>query len=112
MVATMVAAFAATIPLAFSANAADDIAAMIANAKTAADHEAIATYYDKEAATAKESAARHTKMLAVIKTQGGPAIAKWHMDKHCEDLIQQYESAAKMYGEMAAAHREMAKDAK
>jgi hypothetical protein len=108
----LVAALVATTRFVPPANAATDIAAMIANAKTAADHQAIAAYYDKEAASAKEAAAVHRKMLAAIQSQGGPAIAKWHMDTHCEQLIEQYESAAKMYTDMAAAHREMAKDVK
>ncbi len=109
---TMVAVFAMAIPLALRANAADDIAAMIANAKTAADHEAIATYYDHEATAAKEHVAMHRSMLAAIKKQGGPGIAKWHMDKHCEELIREHEAAAKLYTEMAQAEREIAKGVK
>lgn len=104
--------FAAVWALPGGALAAEDITAMIANAKTAADHEAIAAYYDKEAAGAKENAELHSKMLKVIKTQGGPGVAKWHMDTHCADLVKGYESAAKRYTEMAHAHREMAKGVK
>lgn len=108
----MVAVLAMAIPLAFPADAADDIAAMIANAKTAADHEAIATYYDREAAAAKEKVAMHRSMLAAIKKQGGPGIAKLHMDQHCEDLIQKHEATAQLYTEMAQAEREIAKGVK
>jgi hypothetical protein len=92
--------------------AAEDITAMLANAKTAADHQAIATYYDQQAAAAKENAALHKRMLDIVKKQGTAPLAKWHMDTHCESLIQKYESAAKDYTEMANAHREMAKDVK
>lgn len=110
---TIVAACAIAAPFAVAVDAAGDITAMIANAKTAADHEAIAAYYDKEAATSKEKAALHRRMLEVIKKRGGgPDIAKWRMDQHCEDLVKGFDSAAKMYTEMAQAHREMAKDAK
>lgn len=91
------------------ATAADDITSMLSNAKTAADDEAIAAYYDKQAAGAKENAELHTRMLAIVKQQDGPGIAKWHMDTHCEGLIRQYKAAAKMYAEMAHAYREMAK---
>lgn len=94
------------------APAADDIDEMLANAKTAADHEGIAAYYDKEAAAAKEKADLHRRMLAIVKKQGGPGIAKWHMDRHCERLIKQYDDSAQMYTEMAHAHREMARDLK
>ena len=92
--------------------AAEDVAAMVQNAKTAADHEAIATYYEKEAAAAKEKAALHRSMGDIVKKQGGPGVAKWGMDKHCLDLVNQYEGAAKSYTDLAKAERELAKTMK
>jgi tRNA-dihydrouridine synthase len=109
----VVAAVIAGLPsFAPPATAAENIEEMLGSAKTAADHEAIAAHYEKEAAAAKEKAELHKRMLAIIKKQGGPAIAKWHMDRHCERLIKQFEDSAQMYTEMAQAHREIAKDLK
>lgn len=89
--------------------AAEDVTAMLQSAKTAADHEAIAAYYEKEAAAAKEKAVLHRSMGDLVKKQGGPAVAKWGMDKHCLALVNQYEEAAKSYTELAKAEREIAK---
>ena len=88
-----------------------DIAAKIASAKTAADHEAIAAYYDHEAAEARENAERHEKMGEGYKKAGGPFL-KTHLHEHCEALVKSYQSEAKMFAQMAAGHREMAKNAK
>jgi hypothetical protein len=89
-----------------------DIDKMILNAKTPADHEAIAAYYDEQAATAKAKAATHRNMGEDYKKVGGALASKTHFHEHCESLVRSFESAAKDYAAMAAAHREMAKAAK
>jgi hypothetical protein len=101
-----------------SAHALDesDIQAAIENAKTPADHEAIAAYFDEQAKEARETATRHQKMGAVYKKSppgppkggGGPALHKT-MGDHCDSVAAKYEQAAKDYEAMAAAHRAEAK---
>lgn len=82
---------------------------MISSAKTAADHEAIAAEYESESAAAKVKAVEHRKMAESYRQQGGAAIAKLHLDEHCERLANSYEKAAKESADLAKAHRDMAK---
>jgi uncharacterized membrane protein YeaQ/YmgE (transglycosylase-associated protein family) len=89
-----------------------DLATMVANAKTAADHEAIAKKYDAMAAEEKSRAAMHAKMGQNYKSMGGAAIGKYHMDAHCESIVKNANATAADYESMAAAHRQMAAAAK
>jgi hypothetical protein len=93
--------------------------AMITGAKTAADHEALAAQYDKDAADAKAKAAEHRKMgesykglAGVTGGKAGGAAAATAMPQHCASLAKSYEEQAQMYTAMAAAERELAKAAK
>src|SRR5262245_48519941 len=90
--------------------------AMISSAKTAADHEALAAQYDKDAADAKAKASEHLKMGAAYKGQpavtGGKVAAASGMPEHCEKLVKSFEDQAQMYTAMATAERELAKAAK
>src|SRR5262245_13817136 len=90
--------------------------AMITGAKTAADHEALAAQYDKDAADAKAKAAEHLKMGAAYKGQaavtGGKVAAASSMPEHCERLAKSFEDEAQMYTDMATAERALAKAAK
>jgi hypothetical protein len=87
-----------------------DIEKAIAGAKTPADHEAIASYYDKESAAAKAKAAEHHKMavtyrhLALGKSQSP-------MESHCQQMVQSFESIATNNAALAEAHRQMAQEA-
>src|SRR5262245_58471496 len=87
--------------------------AMVSAAKTAADHEALAAQYDKDAADAKAKAAEHTKMAAAYRGQpavtGGKTIGVSAMHEHCENLAKSNEQQAQMYTAMAAAERALAK---
>jgi hypothetical protein len=111
IVVSLFAAFA-TAMLVAPVLAREDIEQMIATAKTAADHEAIAGYYDRQAQVAKEKAGLHRRMLAIVKKQGGPGVAKWHMDDHCAALVKEFEQSATNYSRLATAHRELAKELK
>lgn len=88
-----------------------DVDKAIATAKTAADHEAIAAYFDKEAAEAQAKVESHSKMGEDYKKLGGAAIEKLHIEQHCERLTKSYARAADEAKALAAAHREMAKQA-
>jgi hypothetical protein len=89
-----------------------DMEKMISAAKTAADHEAIAAQYEREAAAARAEAAEHRKMAESYKKVGGAGIGKLHLDAHCEKLAKSYDEVAQQDEELAKAHREMAKSAK
>jgi len=90
-----------------------DIDKMIATAKTAADHQAIADYYKQQAKEAQEQADRHKKMAQDYGMASiGKQATKTHFHQHCEALVRSYESAAKEYNDLAKMHQEMAKAAK
>ena len=90
-----------------------DIDKMIASAKTASDHQAIADYYKQQAKEAQEQADRHKKMAQEYGMASiGRQATKTHFHQHCEALVRNYESAAKEYNDLAKMHEEMAKAAK
>jgi hypothetical protein len=89
-----------------------DLEKAITGAKTAADHEAIAAYYDKESATAKGKAAEHRKLAQTYRTLAVPGRGSLHpMENHCQQLAQTYESVAADNAALAGAHRQMAQEA-
>ncbi len=81
----------------------DNLNQMIANAKTPADHEAIAAYYDGEAAKNEKLAALHRASRNIY--------TKTLNQGHCNALINGYQMAAAADKALAAGHREMAKKA-
>jgi hypothetical protein len=83
---------------------------MIADAKTPADHEAIAAYYDKEAKDAHAKHAEHQKMEEFYKKS--PALNKSGFSTHCDLIASNYDKTAKEYETLAKLHRDMAKSAK
>jgi hypothetical protein len=93
-----------------------DIEQMVQNAKTPADHEAIAKFYDQEAADARKKAAEHRKMGDGYKHVAPFGMKGQHsgydMPKHCANLVRSYDAAAKDSEAMAAAHRKMAQAAR
>jgi hypothetical protein len=95
-----------------SAHAAD-IDQMISSATTAADHEAIATYYDKAAAEAKNMAAAHERMgnkyvHSPSLQSAGPSYARVGakdcdiIQRSCLNIADEDAGLAKMHREMAA----------
>ena len=99
---------------AFQARAADcdGLEAKIAAAKTAAEHEAIAACYDDLAKGAQAKADEHKAMGAAYRKAGGAAVGKLGLPQHCDHFTKTFQDEAKSYGEMAKAHRQMAKNAK
>jgi hypothetical protein len=89
---------------------AADISAKVAAAKTAADHEAIADAYAKEAQEAEARAEAHEKMAASYKGLG--KTGQFHGDTHCAAIAKRERDTAKDLNELAAAHRAQAKAAK
>ena len=96
------------------AGAADcgGIEAKIAAAKTAADHEAVAACYDDMAKEAQAKATTHKEMGAAYRKAGGASVGKLSLPQHCDYFTKTYAAEAKMYEQMAAAHRQIAKKAK
>lgn len=94
-----------------SAEEGKSIEQMIAEAKTPADHEAIAAYYEKQAQAAHQEHAEHQQLsseyakVPVLKTKTG-AVA------HCNTISKNYENIAKEYEALAKLHQGMAKPAK
>jgi hypothetical protein len=79
----------------------DNLNQMITSAKTPADHEAIAVYYDTEAAENEKKASIHSRNKNMY--------TKLDFSAHCNALIRDYQQAAKQDKALAAFHREMAK---
>ncbi len=89
------------------ATAGDDLSAQIGAAKTAADHEAIAAEYSKQADAARAEAAAHEKMA---KSYAGLGKAgQYHADQHCRAIAKHDLEQAKDLDALAAAHRAEAK---
>lgn len=86
--------------------------AQIAAAKTAADHEAIAKAYDDEANRLEAMAKEHEQMAQSYRamTTGSKGADPAAMAAHCTKLVKEYQAAAKQNKDLAAAHRQMAKD--
>jgi hypothetical protein len=88
------------------------MADMVKNAQTAADHEALAAMYDKEAADAKARAAKHQQMAQSYKSFTGKGSPVSAMPQHCASLVKSFREQAAMYEKMAATERDAAKRAK
>ena len=82
---------------------------MIATAKTASDHEAIANYYKQQAAEARSKADMHKKMAEQYSMSGiGNQSTKTHFHQHCEALVRSYQTQANEFDALAKAHQDMA----
>ena len=84
---------------------------MIAGAKTAADHKAIADYYYAEAGKARAKAVEHDEMAGWYRKAGEGVkktpYAPGTID-HCERLVKDYNSAAEDLTALAKEHEAMA----
>lgn len=83
-----------------------DIPASIANATTPSDHQRIADYFSRKAASYDAEAALHKKMALSYQSRpkGDPAA----MMAHCQALETQFSSAAKEARVLEQAHRQLA----
>ena len=106
------------IQAAAAANAvtAKNLKQKIMSAKTAADHKAIAAYYQAEAAKVKVKITEHQEMLEAYKKAGFGTVAKTPNApgtiEHCNHLIKNYQDLAESLTMMAQAHEAMATSAK
>ena len=82
---------------------------MLATAKSASDHEAIAEYYDDEAADAEAKYEEHEASF-VRYYHGSPRARGWAW--HCDRLAQDYKQANEDASVLAAQHRKIAEEIK
>ena len=85
----------------------ENVTERIVQAKTPAEHEAIAAYYKAQAAVAAAKVKEHE---AMVKAYGGHGAKT--MNRHCEALLQTYRAQQKDLETLAKDHEEMAKAAK
>ena len=84
---------------------------MVAAAKTPADHEALAAYYEKEAQEAHQKHAEHLQLKAAY-AKVPHLTSKTGLPSHCDSIAKNYDQTAKEYEALAKAHRQMATSAK
>jgi glutamine synthetase len=85
-----------------------DMNLAVQNAKTKADHEALAEHYEEAAKEMQLKAEEHKKLLSQYQSKSylyGRQAEDFKA--HCERLIDVYEKAAKENLEMAKMHRQM-----
>ena len=82
-----------------------DVSQMIANARTPADHEAIAAAYDQEAAYNRDEAAMHLEVAESYDRR-----PRWRFDysQICRQMAKDYADLAKEDAKLAQEHRRMA----
>lgn len=90
-----------------------DMTQLVQNAKTHADHEALAKHYEDAAKEMQAKVDEHKQLLAQYNAKsylyGRQAQT---VENHCEYLINTYEKAVKANMEMADLHRQMAAETK
>lgn len=81
-------------------------------ARTPADYEALATYYDQQATAARGIAAEHRKMAKSYQGMVASGRGGASMPAHCNAIAGKNDGLAADYAAMAAAYRQLAKQAK
>ncbi|MCW5659976.1 MAG: hypothetical protein KIT60_19930 [Burkholderiaceae bacterium] len=84
----------------------------IESAQTRSDHDALATYYDQQAAAARALAAEHRKMAQSYQGMFAGGRGGASMPSHCNAIVRSQEGIAVEYEAMAAGHRKLAEHAK
>jgi hypothetical protein len=87
-----------------------NVAAKIDDAKTAADHKALETYFNSKAAEAAKQVQLHEDMMKSYKRIGKyPGPSTW-MRSHCQSLLREYRQMQDDYESMAEMHGWMAEE--
>ena len=82
----------------------DNAAAMMAAAKTPADHAALAAYFTSKAEAAQAEVEKHEKMYHSLTGR-----TRQNMAMHCKAIIGSYQNQAKSYAAMARQESKLAK---
>jgi heterodisulfide reductase subunit A-like polyferredoxin len=80
-------------------------------ASTRSDHEALVSYYEREATGARTSAVGHRKMAQSYQVISSTNRGGASMQTHCNSLVSLYEGAATEYDGLAGMHRQLATSA-
>ncbi|MBN9125353.1 MAG: hypothetical protein BGO99_03680 [Nitrosospira sp. 56-18] len=89
-----------------------DMTSAIQNAKTSADHKALAKHYEDVARDMDAKVEEHKKLLNEYETHPYYGKRAQDLKAHCEVLIRSYKRAAEENMSMAKIHRQMAEEAK
>jgi hypothetical protein len=89
----------------------DTIEQQIREAKTPADHQALAAWYEKEAQAAQQLASKHFMMRQVYAAARAME-RKDQAGEHCAFVAKKYQEMAKEYETLAAIHRMVAEQLK
>jgi len=81
-------------------------------ARTRADHEALVKHYAGQAAAARAKVAEHRRMATSYQGMIGGGRGGGSMPAHCNAIASSYEGIATQLDAMAAAHRQMAEQAR
>jgi hypothetical protein len=88
---------------------------LIVNAKTVADHERIAQYFEAEAARYEAESKEHGELAQLYQRNTSSTPTKYpgssQSFQHCDSLSKSLQQAAKDARQLAAEHREMANQA-
>jgi hypothetical protein len=86
-----------------------DMSVAVQNAKTRADHEALARHYEQTANEMRQKAEEHQKILSdsLAHPYLYGKLDQYGYQAHCENLIRIYKEAAASNLEMAKLHRKM-----
>lgn len=90
----------------------EELMQKIQSARTRADHEEIASIYEKQASADLAAAEEHRRMASQYKMSDPSRVdrsAFKTMAIHCYNLIELYTGAAKEHSALAALHREAAR---
>jgi len=82
-----------------------NIVQKVRDAKTPADQQAIAAFFEKEAQAAQQVAQQHSELKAVYAAKPDMQM----MVSHCDMLVKDYQEIAKELEVMAEMHKKMAK---
>ena len=89
---------------------------LVANAETKADHERVAQYFDAEAAKYEAEAKEHGELATIYQRNSSATPTKYpgsvQSIQHRDSLSKSLQQAAESARQLAADHREMAKEAK
>ena len=88
-----------------------DLHQQIESASTASEHSALAAFYDREAATARASAAEHRNRAQKYALNSNPRNGP-NLRAHCNVVATNLDGIAAEYDGMAADHRGLAGQAK
>ena len=89
----------------------DTIEQKIREAKTPADHQALAAWYEKEAQAAQQLASKYFMMREVYAAARAME-RKDQAGEHCAFVAKKYQAMAKEYETLAAVHRMVAEQLK